>query len=633
MLKRFKLLVPSIALLAPGLIVAAPTNSVLTGPAYAAYVDALLAMNMTPRDAGFQKDLARDQRFVLQRVRTMLRDPLDLTQLADEIRTLALQEERTACWTAATRLQEVADQVPQTPERNATGIEMVSGLSRELSEFCSTLGVAADIATNASASVSVSDKAYAAAAFFGNTFLIEDRETARETMREFGFAQSLLDEVIAENWVIDPEPVATRYLDIAENISPAAFNEAARLLTQAVGTLASGTGEMTWPTNKIVIETSHGPLAIGTMGSDVYEDAYLAIIDPGGDDTYTGLAGIANGVAGIPVNVIVDSAGNDRYLGNGLLGPGSALFGVQVILDESGDDHYRAAYSGQGAAVFGCALLDDLAGHDVYRAHAFAQGAGHRGTGILRDHGGNDLYDLGFAGQAYSGLSGIGFLFDRSGNDRYVAGGRRHDYDRNDNRYLSTAQGFATGMRPYAGGGIAALVDLAGNDTYEADVYGQGVGYWYAAGILLDLAGEDTYQLYQYGQGSGIHLSLGLLSDEGGNDFYSGYVLSQGNAHDYAVGIFADHAGTDTYTADHHAQGRAIHNAFALLIEYGGNDAYFARQKEHAQGIGNDGHFREYGSLAILLDLGGVDQYSCGAKDGARMQRPDFGIVYDVQPQ
>lgn len=629
MLKRFNLLMAGIVLLTPGIIAAAPTNSILSESAYAAYVDALRALNMTPRDARFKKDVARDQRSVLRRVRSMLCDPLDLTRLGNEIRNIALQDEPAACWTGAARLLEMSDAKLAAQDEVASGLGMPPGLPVDFSEFYPVLATAAGMIADAGRDLATSERAYVAASLLGGMFMIEDKEPARVIMREFGFDEALLETVIAENSVIDQEPIAARYLDIIEKFSLEPFFNAASLLTQGVEEFTSAMGEMVWPTNRLLVETAYGTIAIGTMDDDVYDEAHLAIIDPGGDDTYTGKSGIANGLAGTPVCVIVDGAGDDRYIGKGLLGPGSALFGVQVTLDAKGDDDYRADFSGQGAAAFGCALLDDRGGSDVYRAHAFAQGAGYRGIGILRDHQGNDLYDLGYAGQAYSGTSGIGFLFDRAGNDRYVAGGRRHDYDRNDKRYLSLAQGFSIGMRPFAGGGIAALVDHAGNDTYEADVYGQGVGYWYSAGILLDLAGQDTYQLYQYGQGSGIHLSMGLLSDEGGNDFYSGYILSQGNAHDYAVGIFVDHAGDDTYTADHHAQGRAIHNAFALLLDCGGNDAYFARQSDIAQGIGNDGHYREYGSLAILLDLAGKDQYSCGAKDGARLQRPDFGIVYD----
>jgi hypothetical protein len=30
------------------------------------------------------------------------------------------------------------------------------------------------------------------------------------------------------------------------------------------------------------------------------------------------------------------------------------------------------------------------------------------------------------------------------------------------------------------------------------------------------------------------------------------------------------------------------------------------------------------------MDLGGVDRYSEGATDGARLLRPNFGVIYDV---
>ena len=34
------------------------------------------------------------------------------------------------------------------------------------------------------------------------------------------------------------------------------------------------------------------------------------------------------------------------------------------------------------------------------------------------------------------------------------------------------------------------------------------------------------------------------------------------------------------------------------------------------------------GSLALLIDLGGDDHYTCGATNGAALQRPDYGVVY-----
>ena len=81
---------------------------------------------------------------------------------------------------------------------------------------------------------------------------------------------------------------------------------------------------------------------------------------------------------------------------------------------------------------------------------------------------------------------------DATGNDRYLSGGRLPNFDNHDRRFNCFAQGFAMGMRPFAGGGVAALVDMAGSDTYQADVFGQGAAYWYGAGLLLDRMGDDT---------------------------------------------------------------------------------------------------------------------------------------------
>ena len=67
-------------------------------------------------------------------------------------------------------------------------------------------------------------------------------------------------------------------------------------------------------------------------------------------------------------------------------------------------------------------------------------------------------------------------------------------------------------------------------------------------------------------------------------------------------------------------------------MDSAGDDSYFGRQTDECQGIGNDAGEREYGSLAVLMDLAGRDVYSCGATNGCRMTRPDFGIIYDDQP-
>ncbi len=332
------------------------------------------------------------------------------------------------------------------------------------------------------------------------------------------------------------------------------------------------------------------------------------------------------------VSQLLDLAGDDLYLGKGLLGPGAALWGACLILDAAGDDLYRADYAGQGAGLYGCAWLEDRGGHDLYTAGALAQGAACVGLGILRDINGDDIYQVGLEGQAFAGLRALGLLIDDHGTDRYIAGGRERDHERHPEHYLSMAQGFAIGMRPHAGGGLAALVDREGNDVYQADVYGQGVSYWYAIGMLLDLDGHDTYNLREYGQGSGIHLSSGLLWDRAGHDHYTGWSLSQGCAHDYALGLLVDHAGHDVYTADHFSQGRGMNNSVGVLVDATGNDAYFGIRLDTVQGIGDPGGEREYGSLSLLLDLDGRDSYSCAATNGAPTLRPFYGVVYDLAP-
>ena len=617
-------------LLLPFSLLAEPTNALVDARALGHYREALEAINLLPDDARFTRDVAKP-RLVLQRVRTMLREPLALTALGSEIQAVGADTDR-LMKLAAELLDPAAPVEIVGADTSPLEIETLDpALADALNELYVGLLFASAITGRLQASATDEEKSYVAATLFGGTFRIEDIPEAYEALKAAGFSDALLGRVIAENNVLDPEPDATYYLDIVEKLPVSRLPDAAAWITEALDRFEASATNLTWPATSVVIDMPLGPLVLGSAGNDQFTNRCLAIIDPGGDDTYSGAAASADGINGMPVNVVLDLAGNDRYAGKSLLGPGSALFGLHVLRDRRGDDLYTAKYTGQAAAAFGFALVEDHEGQDIYRAHAFAQGAGYAGVGILSDHAGEDLYDLGFGGQAYAGVKGVGLLVDRDGNDRYVAGGRMPNFDNHDDRYNSFAQGCAFGMRPFAGGGVAALVDLAGSDSYQADVFGQGVGYWYGAGFLLDRAGNDTYNVYHYGQGSGIHLALGLLADGGGDDFYTGHILAQGNAHDFAVGILLDATGKDAYSADHHAQGRAIFNSFAMLMDREGNDAYFARQPSKCQGAGHDGHHRDYGSMALLVDLAGWDWYSCGAQDGTQLERDDTGVLLDVE--
>ncbi|MBN1672620.1 MAG: hypothetical protein JXR37_16380 [Kiritimatiellae bacterium] len=600
-------------------------------------IAALAHLNMTTNDLRFEKDVA-EPRFALARTRRILTDPLELPALADEI-LAAAGDKAPDYWRLFAGLLEAGagpDAREASPAAPAGGPAWPASpdprLVEALRRFYAAAQRADGLLARAFGALRPEERAHAAASVLASSFAVEDYPARRAALVREGIPDTAIQRVLDEDLDIDPGPAADISIAIIERTDVGALLDAGRAIAEAADALCrEATALSAWPERPVTVPTPLGTISVGSEQADTHADAALLILDPGGADRYEGLAGTANGLQGRPLGVVVDLAGNDVYESERLLGAGAALFGAAFVLDAAGDDVYRAAYCGQAAGLFGVGGLEDRAGDDIYRAHGFAQGAGTVGAGLLHDRDGRDLYDVGFYGQAFAGVRGAGLLIDRRGNDRYNAGGRLPDHERFDARYLSLSQGFAIGMRPFAGGGIAALVDLAGNDTYQADVYGQGASYWYAAGLLLDAAGNDTYHMFQYGQGSGIHLSAGLLADGDGDDVYSGFALLQGDAHDYAVGMLFDHAGNDTYAAHEAAAGCALNNAFALLLDSAGNDAYLSRQTTSCQGIGRESPYREYGGLAMLLDIAGTDTYACGAPDGARILRPDFGIIYDVE--
>jgi hypothetical protein len=89
---------------------------------------------------------------------------------------------------------------------------------------------------------------------------------------------------------------------------------------------------------------------------------------------------------------------------------------------------------------------------------------------------------------------------------------------------VSNAQGVGSGRRGDGAdghnwaGGLGALLDVDGNDTFRAGNFSQGLGYWYGTGLLWDGGGNDEYVSVYFTQGSGAHFAIGALIDEGGND-------------------------------------------------------------------------------------------------------------------
>ena len=308
-----------------------------------------------------------------------------------------------------------------------------------------------------------------------------------------------------------------------------------------------------------IVETSSATIVIGTLGNDVHQ-----------------LSAVRSG----RISVLIDPGGDDEYRGSDL-----ALNGFSAIIDLGGNDRYRMNGAGLGAAIAGAALLIDFAGNDLYESKFFGQGAAAAfGFGALLDLDGDDRYRIEAWGQGFGLGDGVGLLWDRGGDDRYASGGVPDAFNRAGG--LSGAQGAGFGHRGRLAGGIGILRDDAGDDSYEAQMFAQGLGYYYGLGLLWERGGNDHYRALQYAQGNGVHQALGLLSEEAGNDRYELAVLyGQGMGLDVALGALIDAAGDDDYRGHDVAQGAATANGFGLLADTTGADRFASGHGMHKWGF------------------------------------------------
>ncbi len=329
-----------------------------------------------------------------------------------------------------------------------------------------------------------------------------------------------------------------------------------------------------------IFDTKFGKFAIGGFGSDVYRDTFAFVIDLGGDDRYC-----------FPVS--------------------RGYFSISFVFDLSGDDFYDMPFL-SCCGVFGVGGLFDFSGNDFYGAGQLSLGAGAFGLGLLMDFSGNDVYRANECSEGFGFTWGAGLLCDFKGIDVYYAGGRQRASPLLPKNYFSFAQGFGLGIRPDAGGGVGILFDFEGNDFYNAEVYAQGSSYWYSLGILYDGGGSDFYNAIEYAQGAGIHLSCGILVDSSGNDVYfSKFGPSQGEGHDLSCGILMDLSGDDFYYVSG-GQGMSLANSFGLLYDREGKD-YYLNVEKGATGFSRAD--RDFGGIALFIDLGGKDKYSKGDDD------------------
>lgn len=345
-----------------------------------------------------------------------------------------------------------------------------------------------------------------------------------------------------------------------------------------------------------------GKVIIGGFGTNIYREDAALILDLGGDDLYLNNAGGTR--PAMPIALVIDWEGNDRYIARDNFSQGTAALGGGFLLDLSGNDTMIALDGSQGAGFWGIGILYHGGGQGIYRSRGFSQGVGQMGIGMMITQGGDDIYLCSHDGQALGLFGGAGILIDSAGKDFYQLGGLIPDHRDPQKSTVSMGQGFGKGLRPEDNlngvpGGIGVLIDEGGDDTYLADYFAQGASYYYGVGILDDRAGNDRYIAGRYAQGAGIHSSVGVLLDRKGNDsYYASYGVSQGVGHDFSIGFLEDDQGNDSYGGGTLVQGAATN-----------------------------------GSLGILIDLQGIDQYTCVDQGQAFAQEEDsLGLMINATP-
>jgi hypothetical protein len=379
---------------------------------------------------------------------------------------------------------------------------------------------------------------------------------------------------------------------IAASTDTTTLDRAANMFLTAtarfVGSLRAAAGRIEFQDKAVRFDSAIGVVSIGTRGDDVHGPDAAVTVDPGGNDVYERLPSTEGAIS-----VIVDLEGNDRYRGSDLV-----VHGLSAIVDLSGNDRYAMSGPGLGAAIAGTSLLLDFEGDDSYEADLFGQGAAAFGLGAIVDLRGNDRYALRAGGQGLGFAGGVGLLWDRGGNDSYTARGLSDIFDRGGG--ISGAQGAALGFRTMLGAGVGILRDESGDDVYQAEMFAQGMGFYYGLGLLWDGGGNDAYRAVRYAQGNGVHEAVGVLCDESGNDRYElGVGVGQGMGLDLSVGILRDGAGNDSYRALSHAQGNATANGVGILIDAGGRDEWDMASDRLSWGRAE--WFRELPSVGLLL--------------------------------
>jgi len=361
-----------------------------------------------------------------------------------------------------------------------------------------------------------------------------------------------------------------------------------------------------------------GLIIIGGSGVNTYKikGAVAVLIDIGGDDSYGSPVG-ASSDADRGNSIAIDLAGNDTY-DCGAFGLATGRLGVGILVDRRGNDTYKLAGGSGGAGFGGIGILLDAAGDDKYTGSKFTQGAAVAGIGLLLDLAGADKHtSFGYA-IGFGGPGGIGAVLDAGGNDTYQCGRKYPSgYNRSDNPSAKPGdpgfQYWAFGM----GTGMGRRI-LSSNARDHAWSLAGGMG------LLIDAAGDDRYDSSNFSQGCGYFFGVGLKLDLSGRDVHGAarYGLAAG-AH-FGMGLFVDYAGGDTYTSvgPTYNCGCAWDRSIFMFVDGGTKDDTY--QLKRSAGLGR----ADINSWSIFADMGGRDTYMTPNGLGA-VSRTGLSVFYD----
>lgn len=385
-------------------------------------------------------------------------------------------------------------------------------------------------------------------------------------------------------------------------------------------------------------ETKHGPIVIGGKKKTSYKGKAAFILDLGGNDTYSFAASTLDSDRGL--SMVIDMDGKDKYVGKKPESIAASRLGVSLLIDLKGNDQYEGTRITQGFGAGGVTLLWDQDGKDQYKGEEYAQGGGFFGIGLLIDVVGKDTFNSYLYSQGFGLSRGFGALVDVDGDDEFIATGKYPCTYGQKGIFHAVSQGHGTGLRraknqeaPTYGGGIGLLLDVAGDDRYDAGNFSQGCGYYYGCGMIVDQSGDDEIIGSRYSQGTGAHQAAGILINGDGNDTYKSTVAAnQAGTWDTTVGMLLDYQGDDSYVAQDLAQAGAAQNAFALLYDGQGKDSYHANNKDCQGGTGSF-DYHDKPSMAIFLDVGGgKDTYNRpGRKNNTILLEKWFGVFADFK--